>query len=319
MKNKKQNSNEFIVNDQVYYDSKVDENGRIRYCSVAEQSSLFKHLLTLAGTSANADKYKLAANRFLKLNEIYVWLLDMNYIDDPKYDISWNEFSNMASFSVDFEAMISDFPQIEDILRAAYEPKGYKDVLDIIFTNLKIEYRCPICGAYSFLSTTASEKNICNICNQYGESFNKQVSKEFQHNGSKAAIDKRNQLIKEGLRIRLPKSVNIQELINDYIAKNSTPYYTDQIKVIKELLEKNKLSDYKVFCVAFIGIVLMDCSAMNDIDVFSESVGMNKDNTAIVTLYDSSAVHIDKNAVRFALNNLNPFKNVDIKILNEIL
>lgn len=149
--------NLFIIEDEIYFDTEMI-NDSIVYVSTAKDSQYYQSLIN------NADEY--AAERLVMVNDIYVWLLDLNYLDDPKYNLNWEYISeHRAAFTFNMRKLIEDYPDIESDMRAVFTDSGYNKILDMIFKNNK-QYKCSVCNACTFsreLSTDNREK-LCLSC-----------------------------------------------------------------------------------------------------------------------------------------------------------
>lgn len=300
--------NLFIIEDEIYFDTEMI-NDSIVYVSTAKDSQYYQSLIN------NADEY--AAERLVMVNDIYVWLLDLNYLDDPKYNLSWEYISEQcAAFTFNMRKLLENYPDVENQLHIVFCDKAYGKILDMIFKNNK-QYKCSVCGACTFsreLSTDNRDK-LCLSCQLLSKKQLNAIEKVCNEFGVLQAV---NQRLKESLiksRFNVAKDKSIPILLDEFKKNNSVDFYKDQVDVIKQLLNKNGMDNYEVFCCNLLGIVIWNREALQHKETFVQSVATNADGTEILTIFNSNAIYIDDKAIEFALKELNPFKSVDIEIL----
>ena len=155
---------------------------------------------------------------------------------------------------------------------------------------------CLSCQLLSKKQLNAIEK----VCNEFG------------------VLQAVNQRLKESLiksRFNVAKDKSIPILLDEFKKNNSVDFYEDQVDVIKQLLNKNGMDNYEVFCYNLLGIVIWNREALQHKETFVQSVVTNADGTEITTVFNSDAIHLDDKAIEFVLKELKPFKSVDIEVL----
>lgn len=194
----------FIIEDEIYFDTKMINNSII-CMSTAKDSQYYQSLIN------NSDRY--AAERFDMVNEIYVCLLDLNYLYDPKYNIRWEYISEQcAAFTFNMRKLLEDYPDVENQLRTVFTGKAYGEILDMIFKNNK-QYKCSVCGSYTFsreLSTDNRDK-LCLSCQSLSKTQLNAIEKVCNEFGVLQAVNQRlkESLIKSRFNVAKDKSIPI--------------------------------------------------------------------------------------------------------------